>query len=100
MQTLSPLENAALGVSSAFPIIAVCQPLLYLKTATQQGLPKSINPRILYRGSLANLINECWMNGGQFVLNGVTQRIVTGGKPEEMNYWKQNVAAGSAGAMS
>lgn len=98
MQQLTPAENAVIGITVSFPIIGVCQPLVYLKTASQQGIRLTMNPAMLYRGAMANLINEFGMNGGQFVLNGMTQKMIN--RNSEPTYFKQNVAAAAAGAIS
>eukprot|EP00729_Bicosta_minor_P006017 gene6017-7995_t len=50
MQAFSPVENATIGVAAGTIEVTILQPILYFKNAAQQGLPLSMNPRVLYRG--------------------------------------------------
>ena len=52
MQKLTPAENTALGVAAGTIEVSLLQPMLYCKNATQQKLPFTIDPRILYRGTV------------------------------------------------
>ena len=48
---MSPLENAAIGVGAGTFEVCVLQPMLYMKNATQQGLPIMVSPKVYYRGA-------------------------------------------------
>lgn len=50
VQKLSPTENTMLGIAAGIIEVTILQPMLYCKNATQQKLPFTLNPRILYRG--------------------------------------------------
>eukprot|EP00041_Stephanoeca_diplocostata_P008352 m.123825 g.123825 ORF g.123825 m.123825 type:complete len:103 (-) comp17280_c0_seq2:910-1218(-) len=67
---LTPLQNAALGVSAGTIEIFALQPMLYCKNATQQNLPLSINPKVLYRGVAMSATNMAIITGTQFPLTG------------------------------
>ena len=60
-QSLSDSENALLGLAGGGLEVTCFQSLNYFKNATQQGLPLSMDPRVLYRGYGANVAN---MGGG------------------------------------
>ena len=73
--SLTDSENFSLGVFAAF-IEAIClQPTLYWKNARAQGLPFTLNPRIIYRGTAASVLNEMQMMGMQFGCTGALHRI-------------------------
>ena len=56
--SLSESENMVLGAGTALTEGILLQPTLYWKNARQQGLPFSINPRLIYRDTGASLCNE------------------------------------------
>lgn len=62
-KNLTEYENAALGVTAAFIEGIMLQPSLYWKNAKAQGLPFTLNPRVIYRGTAASLYNEMQMMG-------------------------------------
>ena len=73
--SLTDGENFSLGVFAAF-VEAVClQPTLYWKNARAQGLPFTLNPKIIYRGTAASVLNEMQMMGMQFGCTGALQRL-------------------------
>lgn len=37
--------------------VSLLQPMLYLKNATQQGLPFTLNPAVLYRGLAMSVVS-------------------------------------------
>lgn len=55
----------------------ILQPTLYWKTAKAQRLPFTLDPRLLFRGTGASLLNECQMMGIQFGLTGHFQRNIS-----------------------
>lgn len=71
---LTDTENVGIGLLAAFIEAVVLQPTLYWKNARAQGLPFTINPRIIYRGTGASLANEMQMMGVQFGITGALQR--------------------------
>ena len=63
---LSPLESVGLGVAAGTIEVCCLQPMLYCKNATQQGLPFTLNPAILYRGLTMSIMNMSILTGVQF----------------------------------
>ena len=73
--SLTDRENFSLGVFAAF-VEAIClQPTLYWKNARAQGLPFTLDPKIIYRGTAASIVNEMQMMGMQFGCTGALQRF-------------------------
>ena len=79
MQQLNEAENTLLGITSGIIEVSVMQSTNYLKNASQQGLPFTLNPRVLYRGYVANCLNMGSVTGFQFFANGATKQLLTGG---------------------
>lgn len=76
-QRLSKRENATVGAVAGIADITGIQWAYYLKNARQQGLPLTCNPRVLYRGYLANCINIAAGTCFQFSFNGVLENALT-----------------------
>lgn len=74
---LTESQNFLLGVVAAFIEGIILQPTLYWKNAKAQGLPFSLNPTIIYRGTAASIYNEMQMMGLQFGLTGLFKRLNT-----------------------
>jgi hypothetical protein len=85
LQRLTATENLALGVSAGIIEVSLLQPMLYCKNATQQGLPLTLNPAILYRGVGMSIINMAVITGAQFPLTGLCTKLVTGGEPRALS---------------
>ena len=49
LQALSTTESTILGIAAGVIEVTILQPILYLKNASQQGLPFTLNPALLYR---------------------------------------------------
>ena len=49
LQKLSTTESTLLGIAGGIIEVSILQPILYLKNASQQGLPFTLNPALLYR---------------------------------------------------
>lgn len=73
---LSGLENAQVGMTMG--VIEVCcfQPLNYFKNMKQQSLPISFDPRIMYRGLGANVVNMGACTMIQFAVDGSLKKLV------------------------
>ena len=78
-RVLSAPENAVLGCAAGTIEVTILQPMLYLKNATQQGLPLTLDPRLLYRGLFASVMNMSILTGLQFPLTGLVSSAITGG---------------------
>lgn len=76
---LPPLENALLGVCAGTIEVTMLQPMLYCKNASQQGLPFTVDPRVLYRGLGVSVINMSVLTGVQFPLTGIVSKAITRG---------------------
>ena len=71
MEGLSSVENGILGVTTALLEGVLLQPTLYWKNMRQQGLPLSVDPRLIYRGMGAALCNEAGQMAMQFAVTGL-----------------------------
>mmetsp|Transcript_69300 Transcript_69300/g.122669 ORF Transcript_69300/g.122669 Transcript_69300/m.122669 type:complete len:292 (-) Transcript_69300:143-1018(-) len=76
---LNKRENATVGAVAGIADITGIQWAYYLKNARQQGLPLTLNPRILYRGYGANCINIAAGTCFQFAFNGMLEGVLTDG---------------------
>jgi hypothetical protein len=72
---LSERQNALLGVFAAVVEGIIVQPTVYYKNARAQGLPFTLNPRVLYRGTSANIVNEAQAMALQFVVASYLQKL-------------------------
>lgn len=52
LQKLTTVECTALGIIGGIIEVSLLQPILYLKNASQQGLPFTLDPKLLYRSAL------------------------------------------------
>ena len=71
---LSDVENVGVGMLAAFIEGVMLQPTLYWKNARAQGLPFTMKPSVVYRGTSTSILNEVQMMGLQFGLTGALQR--------------------------
>ena len=101
MQELNEAENTVLGSVAAGVECLMLQPTMYWKNARQQSLPFTMDPRVVYRGLAAALLNEMGQMGLQFGMTGLMQRIITGGdQSRRMTPTEQMGAAALGGAVS
>eukprot|EP00429_Kryptoperidinium_foliaceum_P057563 CAMPEP_0176093076 /NCGR_PEP_ID=MMETSP0120_2-20121206/46635_1 /TAXON_ID=160619 /ORGANISM="Kryptoperidinium foliaceum, Strain CCMP 1326" /LENGTH=352 /DNA_ID=CAMNT_0017427003 /DNA_START=63 /DNA_END=1120 /DNA_ORIENTATION=- len=70
----SDLENLGIGMFCAPIFTVTLQPTIYLKHAKMQGLPLSMNPKMLWRGTTASMCNETGQAGLQFLTTGFIKR--------------------------
>jgi hypothetical protein len=94
--TLSPPESIQLGVSAGVIEVCLLQPMLYCKNATQQRLPFTLDPRVLYRGIGMSVINMGILTGVQFPITGAAAGVITGGVSRRLSD-NEKVAAGFIG---
>mgnify|MGYP001983819370 CR=1 FL=1 len=97
---LSAAENMALGVAAGTIEVSMLQPMLYCKNASQQGLPFTLNPAVLYRGLSMSVLNMSILTGVQFPITGMCQGLVTGGQKRKLSSPEQITAAFMGGAAS
>lgn len=85
LQRMSPMENTAIGLATGAIDVSTTQWVLYCKNASQQGLPLTMNPRILYRGYTMSLTNMMVLSGLQFPLTGLAAGVMTGGTTRKLS---------------
>mmetsp|Transcript_56623 Transcript_56623/g.93595 ORF Transcript_56623/g.93595 Transcript_56623/m.93595 type:complete len:278 (-) Transcript_56623:311-1144(-) len=100
LQKLSALENLALGVVAGTVEVVMLQPMLYCKNATQQGLPLTIKPSLLYRGLGTSILNMSILSGVQFPITGAVSRVVTGGADRKLEASEKICSGFMGGAIS
>ena len=67
----------AMSVFTAVVETSLLQPTLYWKNARQQRLPITLDPRIVYRGIGASLVNEAGQMALQFSLSGRLKELLS-----------------------
>jgi len=67
-------QNIAVGAIASFTQAVILQPTIFWKNAAQQGIPFTLNPRIVYRGMAAGLANESGQMGFQFGAAGFLKK--------------------------
>eukprot|EP00457_Paulinella_chromatophora_P012823 gb/GEZN01013067.1/.p1 GENE.gb/GEZN01013067.1/~~gb/GEZN01013067.1/.p1 ORF type:complete len:291 (-),score=34.03 gb/GEZN01013067.1/:136-1008(-) len=97
---LTPLENLTLGMCSGFICKSINYPLLVFKNTTQQGLPLSFNPRIVYRGLPMACINLGGTTAVQFWFTGFFQKFFTNGDKSKLTAQIEIQSAFLAGTCS
>jgi hypothetical protein len=100
IQKLSSTENTALGIAAGVIEVTILQPMLYCKNATQQKLPFTLNPRVLYRGLTMSITNMGILTGLQFPLAGAVTKMFTGGVDRRLSPWEQIASGFAGGALS
>lgn len=100
LQKLSTTESTALGIAGGVIEVTILQPILYLKNASQQGLPFTLNPALLYRGLGVSCINMGILTGLQFPLTGAVTKAITGGAERALTGVEELSAALIGGAIS
>ncbi|EDQ89869.1 uncharacterized protein MONBRDRAFT_7863 [Monosiga brevicollis MX1] len=91
-------QDLVLGVAAGAAEVCLMQPTLYLKNASQQGLPFTMDPRYLYRGLGASVLDMAVLTGLQFPLTKIMSSIVTGGASRKLT-GSEMVASGFLGGL-
>ena len=76
------------------------QPTNYWKNASQNGMPFTLNPAILYRGVVANVINNGFCVMSQFYINGVLKKVLLGDEQRDLKDSEKMLCGVSAGVLS
>ena len=97
---LSDMENCAIGVLCGATDCTLLQATNYWKNAQQQGLPFTLDPRVLYRGYTVNVIQNAFCVMSQFSLAGVLKNAMTGGIDRPLSNGEKIASGVSAGAIS
>lgn len=99
LQGYTEAESTALGAAAAFVEAVILQPTIYWKNAAQQGLPFTVNPRIVYRGMGAALANEMGQMGLQFGATATLQKAIAGGENRPLRPMEEVASALLGGVM-
>mmetsp|Transcript_44310 Transcript_44310/g.108294 ORF Transcript_44310/g.108294 Transcript_44310/m.108294 type:complete len:277 (+) Transcript_44310:47-877(+) len=75
---LSGGENCMLGIAAGMATKAINYPLLNWKNCSQQSLPISFNPKVVYRGLPMAMMNLGGTTGVQFGTTGFFQKMIKG----------------------
>lgn len=75
---LNELQNASVGMTVGVIEVACLQPLNYAKNMVQQGQPLTMDPKKLYRGVGANMVNMGSCTMIQFAVGGKLKQMVAG----------------------
>jgi len=97
---LSDLENCSIGIICGVSDTTLLQSTNYWKNAKQQGLPFTLDPRVLYRGYGINTLNNGACVMSQFFLNGIITNTITGGVDRPLGPAEKIGAGVSAGVLS
>ena len=100
MQELSKTQNSIVGGVCGAIEICIDQPMLYWKNAAQQGLPFTLNPRIVYRGLVASISNMAALTAIQFFGAGVVKRWIVGNEDRALTTSETLLSAFAGGALS
>jgi len=97
---LNQFENATVGMCAGAIEVATLQPLNYFKNMVQQGLPVEYDPRKLYRGVGANIINMGSCTMIQFSCGGAAKKAIIGSETRPLKAYEEMGAGVFAGVMS
>jgi solute carrier family 25 (mitochondrial citrate transporter), member 1 len=97
---LNGYQNTLLGVTAAFIEGIILQPTLYWKNARALNLPFSLNPVVLYRGTVASIFNECQMMGLQFGFTGFYQKLLITDSDSKFEAKAQEFLSAALGGVS
>jgi hypothetical protein len=77
MTDVSWVREFTVGTVAAFVEAIILQPTLYWKNARAQRLPFTIDPRVIYRGTGAAILNECGQMGLQYMTTNIILKALT-----------------------
>ena len=100
LQRLTDTENLAVGMAAGLIEQLGLQPILYWKHASQQRMPFTMDPRLLYRGTGASCMNMASLTGLQFQLSGVMQKFIAGDSERALSSTETIAAGFIGGALS
>ena len=80
--------------------VVILQPMLYCKNATQQGIPLTLNPAMLYRGVGVSIGNMVVLTGAQFPLSSAVAKVITGGEGRPLARGEKIASGFAGGALS
>lgn len=71
------VREFTVGTTAAFIEAILLQPTLYWKNARAQKMPFTIDPRVIYRGTGAAILNECGQMGLQYMTTNIILKALT-----------------------
>eukprot|EP01083_Nonionella_stella_P169630 575652_1 len=83
MQELNGPQNVMVGIIAGCIQCALDHPLITLKNMVQQSLPKSFNLRVLYRGTVADMIGLSSLTAIQFFGTATISNIILHNKSND-----------------
>jgi len=95
---LNEAQNASVGAACGSIEVLCLQPLNYAKNMVQQGQPLTLNPKKLYRGVGANVINMGSCTMIQFAAGGSLKKLF--GKGDKLSASEQMISGMGAGTLS
>jgi hypothetical protein len=100
LRNLDEHQNFTLGLVTGVVEQTIVQPLLFWKNSFQQGVPFTLNPKIVYRGTAASCTSMAALTGIQFISSGYLQKFVAGGVGNRMTWGQEVTCAFLGGAIS
>jgi len=100
LRSLDERQNLGLGIVTGVVEQVTTQPILFWKNSVQQGVPFTLNPRTVFRGTAASCTNMATLTGIQFISSGYLQKLVTGDAGTKMNWGQEVSCAFLGGAIS
>mmetsp|Transcript_25637 Transcript_25637/g.40246 ORF Transcript_25637/g.40246 Transcript_25637/m.40246 type:complete len:267 (+) Transcript_25637:137-937(+) len=97
---LNELQNATVGMTVGVIEVLCLQPFNYCKNMIQQGQPLSADPRILYRGVMANAVNMGSCTMIQFAVGGSLKKLIVGEEKRTLKTYEEMGAGITAGVIS
>ena len=76
MEALSGIQNCVVGIIAGCIQCSLDHPLITAKNMVQQNLPLSLNPRILYRGTVADMFGLSSLTANQFFGTGAIKNLI------------------------
>uniref|UniRef100_A0A6U3NVD8 Mitochondrial carrier protein n=1 Tax=Ditylum brightwellii TaxID=49249 RepID=A0A6U3NVD8_9STRA len=98
---LNEFQNATVGMVCGVIEVFCLQPLNYAKNMVQQGQPLTLDPKKLYRGVGANMVNMGSCTMIQFSTGGALKKLVIGdGEARRLKAWEEMACGIGAGTIS
>ena len=97
---MTNLHHDGVHICSTFADCTLLQATNYWKNAKQQGLPFTLDPRVLYRGYVVNTMQNGFCVMSQFFLAGVLKNIMTGGTDRPLGNGEKIASGVGAGVIS
>mmetsp|Transcript_18569 Transcript_18569/g.25553 ORF Transcript_18569/g.25553 Transcript_18569/m.25553 type:complete len:268 (-) Transcript_18569:111-914(-) len=97
---LNEFQNATVGMVCGVIEVFCLQPFNYAKNMVQQGQPLSLDPRKLYRGVGANMVNMGSCTMIQFSAGGALRKIVMGNDARKLKAHEEMLCGIGAGTIS